>query len=61
MWLAAMQGDIFTAAKNAVRASGLFVEGDSRQVAMVAEMVTYGDSGAYLDKVPVGGGVTCDF
>ncbi|EFN56001.1 hypothetical protein CHLNCDRAFT_145389 [Chlorella variabilis] len=43
--------DIHTAAKAGITASALFEGRGSREVNMVAEMVAYGDSGAYLDKL----------
>lgn len=40
------------AIKRSILASGLFEgQGRSREVNMLAEMVAYGDSGAFLDKV----------
>ncbi|KAL4451723.1 hypothetical protein ABPG75_007385 [Micractinium tetrahymenae] len=37
--------------KAAIQASGLIDSGRSRDINMVAEMVAYGDSGAFLDKI----------
>lgn len=48
MW--SLQAAIHKGAKAAIQASGLIDSGRSRDVNMVAEMVAYGDSGAFLDK-----------
>ena len=46
------QGEIHAAVKRSILASGLFEgQGRSREINMLAEMVTYGDSGAFLEKV----------
>jgi hypothetical protein len=48
----APQASIHSSAKAAIQASALVPDGGrGREVNMVAEMVAYGDSGAYLDKV----------
>ena len=45
-------GAIHSAARASILASGLFEEGaPTREINMLAEMVAYGDSGAFLDKV----------
>jgi hypothetical protein len=42
---------VHSEAKKAILESGAFEAGRSREVNMVAEMVAYGDSGSFLDKV----------
>lgn len=47
-----MQASIHSNAKASITASGIVADGGrGREVNMVAEMVAYGDSGAFLDKV----------
>lgn len=49
------QGEIHAAVKRSILATGLFEgQGRSREINMLAEMVTYGDSGAFLEKVWMG-------
>ena len=47
------QSRIHQEVKKSILASGLIDSGRGRDVNMVAEMVAYGDSGAFLDRVSV--------